>query len=164
MSGYLIDSNILIVSNRNYRQDFFPVVWNFFKNNTDIYVLDRVYNEVIKVDDDLCNWAKNNYKNKVLSIDEYVPEYTKVVGYVSSSRNWTQAGYELWTTDADKADPWLIACALKKHLTIITDEKNTGPNGHPTNNEPKIPFVAEHFGVPTINFWELLNNKHFKAQ
>ncbi len=30
MNGYLVDTNIFIASNRNYRQEFFPVVWNFF--------------------------------------------------------------------------------------------------------------------------------------
>ncbi|WP_270759191.1 DUF4411 family protein [Lactiplantibacillus plantarum] len=164
MSGYLIDSNILIVSNRNYRQDYFPVVWNFFKNNQDVYISNYVYNELLKLDDDLCEWTKTNYKDRVLPLEDSVKEYTKVIKYVTSSGKWKPAGYEQWSTDVDKADPWLIAYALKHELTIVTDENNTGPNGNSTNNEPKIPFVADHFQVDTINFWELLNREHFKAQ
>lgn len=34
MNGYLVDSNILITSNRRYRQQYFPVVWHFFSANT----------------------------------------------------------------------------------------------------------------------------------
>ncbi|AWI39504.1 DUF4411 family protein [Lactiplantibacillus plantarum] len=164
MSGYLIDSNILIVSNRNYRQDYFPVVWDFFKNNQDVYISNYVYDELLKLDDDLCQWTKNNYKDRVLPLEDSVTEYTKVINYVVSSGKWKPAGYEQWSNDVDKADPWLIAYALKHGFTIVTDENNTGPNGGSTNNEPKIPFVASYFKVDTINFWELLNRKHFKAQ
>ncbi|MBU7540808.1 DUF4411 family protein [Levilactobacillus brevis] len=164
MSGYLIDSNILIVSNRNYRQDFFPVVWEFFKNNEDVFITNRVYNEIMKLDDELCAWTKANYKSRVLQVENAVSEYGRVISYVTSSGKWRPAGYEQWSSDANKADPWLIGYALKYGLTIVTDENNTGPNGHPTNNEPKIPFVADYFGVDTINFWELLSREHFKAQ
>lgn len=163
MSGYLIDSNILIVSNKRYHQEFFPVVWDFFKNNDDVYMLDRVYNEIIKINDDLCDWAKENYKDRVINADRFVQTYSSILQYLISSNKWTPAGYEQWTTDIGKADPWLIACAKENDLTIITDEKNTGPNGHATDNEPKIPFVAENFGVRTIDFWELLRVKQFKA-
>lgn len=164
MSGYLIDSNILIVSNRNYRQEFFPVVWNFFKNNQNVFISKPVYSEIVVLQDDLCDWTKINYKNRVVQVDDSVTEYTQVLEYITSSGNWTQAGYEEWSADINKADPWLIAYAKKHDLTIITDENNTGPNGSPTKNEPKIPFVAAHFGVKTINFWEFLQKEHFKAQ
>lgn len=32
------------------------------------------------------------------------------------------------------------------------------------SNEPKIPFVANHFNVPTINFWDFLSVNHFIAK
>ncbi|KRL56928.1 hypothetical protein FD35_GL001224 [Furfurilactobacillus rossiae DSM 15814] len=32
------------------------------------------------------------------------------------------------------------------------------------SNEPKIPFVAKHFNVPTINFWDFLSENHFIAK
>lgn len=163
MSGYLIDANILIVSNRNYRQAFFPVVWNFFKNNDAVFVSKHVYDEILTLDDDLCAWTKQNYQSRIVYGDDSIVEYTRVIEYVTSSGQWNAAGYEQWSIDERKADPWLIATALKRDLTIVTDENNTGPNGRPTNNEPKIPFVAHHFDVKTIDFWTLLGEEHFQA-
>lgn len=52
MNGYLIDTNILINSNRYYRQKFFSVVWNFFLTMPNFYMLDRVYDELISKKDD----------------------------------------------------------------------------------------------------------------
>ncbi|MFC6163996.1 DUF4411 family protein [Lactiplantibacillus dongliensis] len=155
---------MLIVSNRNYRRAFFPVVWNFFTSHKDVYISNRVYDEILKLDDDLCEWTKDNYKNRVLSVEDSVVEYARVINYVTSSGKWEAAGYEEWSRDGAKADPWLIACAMKHDLIIVTDENNTGPNGAPTRNEPKIPFVADHFNVKTMNFWSFLDSEHFKAQ
>lgn len=164
MNGYLIDSNILIVSNHNYRQEFFPVVWNFFTNSNDMFVSNRVYKEIIAVKDDLCDWTKSNYKDRTVNVEDAIEEYKQVINYVTYSGKWKQAGYEQWSSDINKADPWLIAYAKKHNMTIVTDENNTGPNGTSTNNEPKIPFVAAHFRVSTIGFWEFLKKEHFKAK
>jgi len=164
MNGYLIDSNILINSNRYYRQQFFPVVWQFYLQTPDLYMLDRVYAELVSKDDSLGKWTKANYKPKLISADESFSEYREVNHYLSQSKLWTPAGYQEWTDKMEKADPWLIVCAMKNSYTIVTDEKNTGPNGRASDNEPKIPFVSEHFKVPTVSFWEFLKQKQFLAQ
>ncbi len=163
MNGYLVDSKILINSNRNYRQKFFPVVWHFFLTVPNFYVIDRVYDELISKDDDLCDWTKQHYSKKWIPANDYILEYARVNQYLSKSGLWTPAGYQEWTSNYHKADPWLIACAMKNSYTIITDEKNTGPNGAASDNEPKIPFVANHFNVPTIDFWQFLSDKKFIA-
>ncbi|WCG35738.1 DUF4411 family protein [Companilactobacillus farciminis] len=163
MNGYLIDSNILINSNRYYRQKFFPVVWNFFLTMPNFYMLDRVYDELVSKKDDLCTWTKNNYKNKILIADSYTSEYTDVAQYLISSGHWSAAGYQEWTSKYEKADPWLIACAINNSYTIITNERNTGPNGTTSDNEPKIPFVAQEFNVPILTFWEFLEKNNFVA-
>lgn len=164
MNGYLVDSNIFIVSNRNYRQEFFPVVWDFFLSTPNLYMLDRVYNELVPKNDALSVWAKKNYKNSVIVADTFFDEYRQVADYLRNSGLWTNAGYEQWTRDYTKADPWLIACALNRGYTIVTDEKMTGPNGKASPNEPKIPFVAKQLGVKTASFWTLLKSEHFTAK
>lgn len=76
---------------------------------------------------------------------------------------WTAAGYGQWTFDYTKADPWLIACAKQEDYVMVTDERNTGPNGKATPSEPKIPFVAKALGVQTVDFWKFLDLEHFKT-
>ncbi|WP_054726159.1 DUF4411 family protein [Paucilactobacillus hokkaidonensis] len=159
MNGYLVDSNILITSNRRYRQQYFPVVWHFFLQTPHFYMLDRVYNELTSKNDDLKNWTKQNYQNKIIKADDCIAEYTQITQYLLASNLWTAAGYQEWTAKYEKADPWLIACAMKNSYTILTDERSTGPNGNKSDNEPKIPFVANEFNVPTMNFWTFFSRK-----
>ena len=164
MNGYLIDSNILINSNRYYKQKYFPVVWNFFLKTPNFFMLDKVYNELTSKEDDLCKWTLSNYQETILNADDFIVEYSRISNYLVSSQLWSPAGYQEWVSKYDKADPWLIACALKNSYIIITDERNTGPNGSISDNEPKIPFVASKFNVPTISFWEFLDTNQFIAK
>lgn len=127
-------------------------------------MIGQVFKELESKNDELSDWIKKNYLNNTVSVDDCIPEYVKVTEYVSQSNLWTAAGYEEWTMKYEKADPWLIASAMKHSYTIITDERDTGPNGNRTDNEPKIPFVAKHFNVPTINFWDFLSANHFIAK
>ncbi|AWR91990.1 hypothetical protein DMC16_13120 [Lacticaseibacillus paracasei] len=164
MNGYLFDSNILINSNRYYKQRFFPVIWDFFLcTSPQVYVLDRVFDELCTKNDDLHLWIVNHYKNQTINADQFAKEYSTITDYLFSSGKWKPAGYQIWL-NYQHADAWLIACAMNRGYTIITDEDNTGPNGLPTNNEPKIPFVADHFGVKTISFWNFLEQNKFIAR
>lgn len=140
------------------------MVWKFFNTNPDIYILDRVYNEITDIEDDLSNWFKNNYSNRLIDSKLSVNEYIKVTTYLMNSGKWTEAGYNEWTEVEGKADPWLIACALQNNYCIVTNERNKGPNGAITSLEPKIPFVANAFKVKTIDFWGFLGETQFKAQ
>lgn len=113
--------------------------------------------------DTLSNWTRQNYNKKTIIADDSIQEYAQVSSFLSESDLWSPAGYQEWTEKYEKADPWLIACAMKNSYTIITDERNTGPNGITSNNEPKIPFVANHFNVKIANFWSFLGTEHFVA-
>ena len=163
MKGFLIDSNIFINANRHYRRAYFPIVWHFFEQTPEVYMLDRVYDEVIGLGDDLSDWARGFYRDKQIEADQYIQNYAEVAQYLTNSNNWTAAGYGQWTDDYTKADPWLIACAKQEDYAIVTDERNTGPNGKATPNEPKIPFVAKALGVRTVDFWKFLDLEHFKV-
>lgn len=67
-----------------------------------------------------------------------------------------------------KADPLLIAIAKQHGYQIVTFESKSGQfaygsnyvwnwkqNGGPSKHEPKIPDIAEHFGVPCIILLDL---------
>lgn len=164
MNGYLLDANIFINANRYYKREFFPIVWNFFRNTPEVLMLDRVYREIVALDDELSEWAKVYYKNNSISADQFIVEYQQVSEYLVGSQKWEPAGYEQWTNDYEKADPWLIACAKHNNYCIVTDENKKGPNGNKTANEPKIPFVAEQLSVSTINFWTFLRKEQFSAR
>ncbi|MCL4400074.1 DUF4411 family protein [Patescibacteria group bacterium] len=52
------------------------------------------------------------------------------------------------------ADPWLVAQAYSNKLTIITSEKG--------NNQSSIPFIANKFGVKTLDIISFLKEKKIK--
>lgn len=159
---YLIDSNILINSNRHYKQKFFPVVWDFFLNN-DVYLIDKVYDELKDKDDELSEWIKNNCKNHVIDSSFSILEYKEVANFLETSGKWKDSAIQSWIGEDWKADPWLISCAKHNSYTIITDEKDTGPDSI-SKAEPKIPYVAKKLGVKVVNFWTFLENNNFKAK
>jgi hypothetical protein len=51
-----------------------------------------------------------------------------------------------------KADPWVIAHALVDKGTVVTHENRVADN----SSVPKIPNVCDHFGIESINTFELL--------
>ncbi|GAO99620.1 DUF4411 family protein [Fructobacillus ficulneus] len=134
MKQYLLDANILINANRYYRQKFFPVIWRFFKNNQKIHLLDKVYNEIIVIDDELSCWLRKNYDEVQINSSNSIAEYKKVVDYLVTSQLWSPAGYESWIQNANKADPWIISSALKHDFIIVSEERKTGPNGMQSSN------------------------------
>lgn len=85
MNGYLLDSDIWIISNRHYRQQFFPIVWHFFLNTEHLYMLDRVYEEITTQDDELSVWVKKHFKDKTIVSDSFVTEYQVVTQYLMAS-------------------------------------------------------------------------------
>ena len=57
--------------------------------------------------------------------------------------------------DKDKpipdADPFVIALAISKNLTVVTMERLKNIHESNKNARPNIPNVCEHFSVPFIN-------------
>jgi hypothetical protein len=54
------------------------------------------------------------------------------------------------------ADPFVIATAKVKCLTVITDEKATN-----TLNRPNIPDVCNDYGVLCINLLQLIQSENW---
>jgi hypothetical protein len=52
-----------------------------------------------------------------------------------------------------KADPWVIAHALVNNGIIVTQERREAPS-YP---KPKIPNVADYFGVKSVDTFEFLD-------
>jgi hypothetical protein len=51
--------------------------------------------------------------------------------------------------ERNRADPFVIALAKVRRLTVVTEERGG------TENRPRIPFVCAHFGVPCMTTLEL---------
>lgn len=172
MVKYIIDSNALIDSfNTYYKGNVFPTVWNFIENcikSDDLIIIDKIFNELQKQDDGLKKWINSNInKSKILNVEEdkdVFEEYRKVQEYIIESGYWKEAGYIQWS-DAEKADPWLIATAMHYDYVIVTHERSRPrmDRNNPSSKEPKITTVSDNFNVKTMKIYDLLEKLSFSA-
>lgn len=157
---YLIDSNSLIDAHQKwYRPKVFASVWGCLASHKDVKMTSFVYAE-IKYPNDLVTWTKKTYQKEIVVPNkDIIKAYSEIMDWITQSKRWGAAGIAKWQ-NPDKADPWLIATAKVNKQTIVTLDGNgraTLPNlGIASGKEPKINAVAEHFKVPTMTIYELL--------
>lgn len=166
MTKYLIDSNAIIDSCRDYyRPGCFPKVWDELAKNPNVFMIEQVYNELVDNDDFISKFVVDNFKSRVLSVSVdkiAVLEYANIQNWLVNSKFWTQAGYTLWS-ESSKADPWLIATA-KAHDFVIVSHERSRPKmnvGRPSSKEPKITTVASHFKIEVITIYNMLEKLNF---
>ena len=64
---------------------------------------------------------------------------------------YTEESRQYWEPES-KADPWLIAVAKVEGAVIVTDEARVPLlQGQHMRKEPRIPNIADQFGVKTMN-------------
>lgn len=179
-SDFLIDSNSFIESSqREYAFRCFPGFWKWLekeihKSSSKVVVSYCVYQELKKNNDQLSEWIKNVATGYLFDERNYADiwiNYGIVMNYIQNSGIYSGTGAVDWARDG-KADPLLIAIAMTYGHRIVTFEQSSGqferinnedgtftnfnknPN-YQTSKEPKIPDVAEYFGVECVNLYEV---------
>ena len=148
-SKYLVDANIFIRAYREtYPMDIFPSFWEQLleKGGPKIILLDKVYDEILKGNDDLVKWIKN-YKNRFTNMCcndlDIISCYKEIANSIqSNSRYNDNAIYEYF----DVADSWVCAAAKAKNLIVVTNEVKSN-----ATKRVKIPDVCERFSIEYKN-------------
>jgi Domain of unknown function (DUF4411) len=138
---------------RHYPPDVFPAIWHFMDDAAlrgEILVIDEVLREVERKDDGLVGWMKG-HGNMVVPIDDALQRHvveimTKYSRLVDSRKN--RSG----------CDPWVIALARERGLTVVTAEKASR-----TLAKPKIPDVCQDLGIPCIEIIDLFRRQGWKV-
>ena len=114
---------------------------------------------VEQVFDELRRWPEIQSKflphKKAMLVDQYIPDVTLHVGFVSENFEFL---FDLTgAKNPDPADPWLIGCAKHYGYTLVTDERKTSTK--------RIPYVCRQQGVdvPCISGTELVWKVHDDA-
>lgn len=170
---YLLDSNIFIEPSRIYYPfDLAPGFWCQMKKailSNNVLILDVVYNEIVKGNDELASWLKGIIGlNKVTtSVPPIIEAYRRVLSYISTCVFYTEAAIDNWS-DRTIADPWIIAAAIeearKQEVVIITFEKfviNTSTKRQ-THSNAKIPDVAANFNIACENLYYFMREMGIK--
>lgn len=159
---YLLDTNTFITPyKRYYPFDLAPNFWVHLKGKIEdgnIVILDKVYEELVKGDDELKDWVVDlSIHNKVVHKEPIIiAKYGEILTYIQNSGLYKPRALAEWS-DIQVADPWLIAAACAHQYTIVTFET---PNGNLSKSapsaHPKIPDVARTFGVECKNLFEIM--------
>lgn len=150
---YCLDANVLIQAwQKYYSPKFCPSYWeilNDLGSQGRIFVVEEVFNEITRTEDDLCEWLKAS-KIPVRKIDGNVTKCLQDI-YAKDPAHKTLVDN---TKARSLADPWVIAHALNEKAVVVTkEEKVTALN----SNRIKIPNVCDNMGVTWINDFEFVS-------
>ena len=153
MPEFWLDSNCLIEpKQRYYPFDVVPAFWTFLEQKGREGIIAScalVYTELERIEDELAEWAKRQQANGF-----FVEPDAGVQSFMDDIQAYMVTRYEEHhiAEFMSGADPWLIAHARVHGGRIVTHEK-----GKPNAVQPKIPDVADHFGLkPTLDIITLL--------
>ena len=175
---YLPDSNVFIASYRiNHPFDYkeFHPFWRWMEKLAEdraIAMVDVVYEELVNeqaADPDMLDlWVRAVFKGRQISHkdDRYAQVYARIQDYLVTCGQYTEESRQYWEPES-KADPWLIAVAKVEGAVIVTDEARVPLlQGQHMRKEPRIPNIADQFGVKTMNLRRFfdVNGRLKKAQ
>jgi hypothetical protein len=139
--SYSLDtSGILDMWSRDYPPDVFPTIWGNMDaaaKSGGIWIVEEVVRELERKEDGIHSWVKQR-EMAIVPIDDavktHLAEIMKKHGRLVDTRKNKSGG-----------DPWVIALARARGLTVVTGENPTG-----TLTRPKIPDVCKDLGIPCI--------------
>lgn len=162
---FLLDSNIFMTPSRNYYPfDFAQGFWRQMKSaihSDDVFILDVIYDEIMKGKDDLAEWLKDAVVSKLKVQDvDIIKEYANIQNYISACNLYKPQAIAEWAK-RDIADPWLIAAAVAKNCAIITLETHGNPQPPQQAKSIKIPDVADYFCVKYYDLYYFMRKMKF---
>ena len=109
---------------------------------------EEVYVELERQEGDtLPAWIKERRTNLVVPLADEVQDRVTAIGAAFPP-------FVAGDSDSNFADPWVIALAMARGLTIVTQERRPGSPDSPT-----IPRVCTHFGVEFVNTFEFMRRE-----
>lgn len=149
---YCLDANVLIQAwQKYYSPNVCPGYWdvlNILGNEKRIFLPEMVYEEIIRVEDDLSQWLKSsnipikkineNVINCLISIYSANPIHKRLVDNTKSR---------------SIADPWIIAHAICERTTVVTKEEKVTAL---SSKRIKIPNVCDNMNVEWMNDFQMI--------
>lgn len=162
---YAFDTNIFIDAYKSfYAMDIVPLYWKLlgkFVESNEFYLIDKVYNEMLKGKDGLSDWVINQSNIKIYKTNnskDLLDKYSYVMNSVASMPEYNEDAIKKWD-DKDVADPWIIAVALLEKSVIVTHETRVFGGIRQESKKIKLPDVAKKFNVECINLFEFMREE-----
>jgi predicted nucleic acid-binding protein len=149
MAAYCFDTSVLIECwSRSYPPDVFPGLWvklDELISQQEVLCADEVRIELERQEDDLATWI-NARPHLFVPLDDAIQRATSEV--LARHPLLMKA-----TKNRNGADPFVIATALVRGLTVVTEEQGG------TDTKPKIPSVCAALRVPCVNVLSFIRDQ-----
>ncbi len=152
---YALDTSVFTEAGRRYYAfDIAPVFWETLVAcacDGRVVSIDHVRDELERGTDELWEWAKKHFAPWFLSTDDdgVVEQYRALTNWVAAQTRFTDAAKDEFY---GAADGWLIALALDKSGTVVTQEVSS----RDSKKRVKIPDVCSAFEVTCIDTFRML--------
>jgi len=159
---YVLDTNVLIEASRRYYPfDFARPFWRAlvdFANEGVICSVDRVSDEIINGNDELKNWAQNEFSAHFRSTHNpaVFDAYAHIVTWAQAQTQYNQRAKDVFM-DINNADASVVAFALSSNIKVVTQEAIA----RDAQRVIPIPNVCESFSIGYCNTFEMLRELGF---
>jgi predicted nuclease of predicted toxin-antitoxin system len=155
---YCIDANILIQAwQKYYSPEICPSYWevlNDLGKKGVIFIPELVYEEIEQGEDNLFEWLKNS-DIPIKKIDGEVASCLKKIYGSNPNHKYLVSSNGIHS----KADPWVIAHAMKENAIVVTKETK---DYFKKQTKIKIPHVCDNMNVSWIDDFEFIRNLNIK--
>ncbi|MHB1033051.1 MAG: DUF4411 family protein [Pirellulales bacterium] len=150
--SYSVDTSALLEAwVRHYPPDVFPTLWEQIEGligDGRLLAIDEVLRELERKADEVHDWARRHGTMFVATDEAVMQRATEVLNQFSSlAEAQSQRG---------KADPFVIALAMERDLTVVTAE-------HSKPTRPRIPDVCRQLQVPCISLIDLFRREGWRV-
>lgn len=146
-AAYVLDSSFLIKLHREQPVELYPTLWARIADllsSGEALVPREAAREIERKTDDLHAWLR---RHSGAVVEATADEIETVLTIGQAHPGWVRG-------QRNAADPFIIAAAVARSATIVTDERQSGYRGGEANL--RIPTVAQEFGVECITPTELV--------
>lgn len=156
--AYLLDSDVFIrAKNDHYGFDFCPAFWDWLSvadNRGTVKSVDAVYQELLRIDDELADWVRNHRSMFLQVSATELPSIAAVNRWANDSPGYEAAAKAEF---ASAADSFLIGHALSGNHIVVTHEQISDGR-----RRIKIPNAAIANGVRVMSPFQMLRDERVR--
>lgn len=153
---YVLDANVFIqAKNLHYGFDFCPGFWDWLQEQAGqggLMSLDKVRDELLAVEDELTDWAKDLDGGFFQSLTGDHVAALAAVSQWANGEDYEDGAVNIFL---QVADYYLVAYALAIGATVVTHEKHSD-----SRKKIKIPNACLGVGVSCVTPFEMLRREH----
>ena len=152
---FVLDTNIYVQANLGYyAPDICPSFWQVLLEayrNGQVVSIDKVRDEIFRIDDNLAAWVRAEASAMFVSseLQPVVGAFADMVAWVQQNQQFTPAAKAEFL---DAADGWLAAYASVQDATVVTLETFDAN----IKRRVKLPNVCQQFQIEYIDTFEML--------